>query len=176
MGKKKLGLGEEEPEYEMDQAIDPGALDVEWLEQASLFMRWSEKSADASARVDRAKDKLKVVKAEVFLDVRAHPEKYRLEKVTDKVTEAVVESSEEVQAAASELITFKHESDILSAAVKSFEQRKTALENLVKLQGQNYFAGPTEPRDLRGEFDSHQAAEKVARERIQKRRDLRRKK
>lgn len=164
----------EPPEYEEDLYIDPDALDVEWLEQAQTFMRWSEKLADARARVDRAKDKLKVVRAEVFLDVRANPNKYGLEKVTDKASDAVVESNEDVKAAASELIAFKHESDILDGAVKSFDQRKTSLENLVKLQGQNYFAGPSEPRDLHHESKTREAKRAVGRQRVKERREDRR--
>ena len=38
-------------------------------------------------------------------------------------------------------------------AVYAFEQRKTSLENLVRLHGQQYFAGPKMPRDLRKEVD-----------------------
>jgi hypothetical protein len=37
------------------------------------------------------------------------------------------------------------------AAVNAFEQRKSALENLVRLFGQSYFAGPKMPRDLHWE-------------------------
>ena len=42
----------------------------------------------------------------------------------------------------------KHRAEILQCAQKAFDQRKAALENLVKLYGMQYFAGPSEPRDL----------------------------
>lgn len=150
----------QELDYERDVQIDPDALDVEWVEQAQLFLNYAEQAAHAMARVDRAKDKVKVVKAEVFLDVRAHPDKYGLEKVTDKAVDAMVESHEDVKAAASELIAFKHESQILDSAVKAFEQRRYSLQNLVQLQGQGYFAAPQEPRDLPQEYGkrAHQRA------------------
>ena len=40
-----------------------------------------------------------------------------------------------------------------SQLLKAFEQRKDALENLVRLHGQQYFAGPKIPRDLPSEME-----------------------
>lgn len=164
----------EEPEYEEDLYIDPDGLDVEWLSQAQIFMKWSEKSADARARVDRAKMKLDVVEAELGSDVRANPLKYGLEKITESAIRAAILQSDEYDAAMQELISFRHESDILASAVRAFDQRKTALENLVRLQGQNYFAGPSEPRDLHHESKTREAQRAVGTKRVKERRDQRR--
>ena len=38
-------------------------------------------------------------------------------------------------------------------AVKAIDTKKTALENLVKLHGQSYFAGPAIPRNLNKEWE-----------------------
>ena len=164
----------EEPDYEEELRIDPDALDVEWLEQPMVFMRWSQKSADARAAVDRAKMNLDVVEAEVASDVRLNPTKYGLEKITEAAIRSAVLRSEEYVNATNVFIAFKHESDILGAAVRSFDQRKVALENLVKLQQQSYFAGPKEPRNLGEEFDKREGARRIVRERIKERRERRR--
>jgi hypothetical protein len=37
---------------------------------------------------------------------------------------------------------------VASTVVRAIDQKKTALENLVKLLGASYFAGPKAPRDL----------------------------
>lgn len=42
----------------------------------------------------------------------------------------------------------RYNEDLLEGAVKSMQQRKNALENLVNLNNTNYFASPKEPRDF----------------------------
>lgn len=49
-------------------------------------------------------------------------------------------------------INAKYDVDMCQAACWAFQERKAALENLVKLHGQNYFAGPSIPRDLNKEW------------------------
>jgi len=46
----------------------------------------------------------------------------------------------------------------LDAAVRAMNVKKDALENMVKLLGMQYFAGPKEPRDLHREVDNRAAA------------------
>ena len=138
--------------YNGDLQIDHDALDVEWLRQASLFMKYAIEATEARTKLDRAKERLDVVRAELGMIVRNE-----LAKTGGKTTEAVVNSAiiqkSAYQDATEDVIQKKYDMDLLISAVKAFDQRKDALENLVRLQGQQYFAGPSEPRDLGGEVD-----------------------
>jgi hypothetical protein len=57
--------------------------------------------------------------------------------------------------ASNRVIEAKYEAKVLAGVVKAIDARKTMLETLVKLHGQQYFAGPNVPRDL-----SHEAEKK----------------
>ena len=44
----------------------------------------------------------------------------------------------------------------------AIDQKKSALENLVKLHGQMYFAGPSIPRDLDKEWEKREKEKRVS--------------
>ena len=141
-----------------DIHINASALDVEWLKQPMLFLAVAEEAAYAREKLDRAKESLDVARAELAGDIRSDPEPYGLSKVTEgSLNEAIAKcfnstsgrAIEKNYVAANETyIKAKTEHELTIAAVRAFDQRKVALENLVRLQGQSYFAGPKEPRDL----------------------------
>lgn len=136
-------------EFEKDVQINPGALDVEWLRQASLFRKYAAASADAKDEVTRAKDHLEVVKAQQDSMIRGIPTD---KKPTEAAIAGLVLQSQEYQDANEAYLKAKYNADMVQAAVSAMEHKKTALENLVRLMGQQYFAGPREPRDLEGEW------------------------
>lgn len=139
-----------ELDYERDLHIDESALDIEWLGQPSLMMKYSKELASAERDVSRLKEKKEVVMAELDKDIRTNPEDFQLEKV--KITEAVVKAAilmaKEYKEVSTELIEAQYEARMLKGAVESVEVRKFALQDLVKLHGQRYFAGPNIPRDI----------------------------
>jgi len=110
-------MKENEFDYEEDLAIDSQALDVEWLEQPQLLMRYSIASAP---------------NIEAF---------YR-------------EHQDHIDAK-DELIESEYQAAVIRSAVFAFNQRKVALEELVRLHGMQYFAGPKAPRDLNKEWKTH---------------------
>lgn len=138
--------------YERDLEIDETALDVEWLEQPKLFMQYSTHLASMRRKADEEKQKLDVVRAEIDRDAREDPEKFQ---ITGKLTEGAITSAvltnSKYREAFQSYLNAKYEMDMAQGAVRAFEQRKEALENLVKLNGQEYFAGPRVPRDLHEE-------------------------
>lgn len=138
--------------YEKDIEIDETSLDIEWLEQPKLFMQYSRHLADMRRRTDEMKQTLDVVKAEIDRDVREDPERFQ---ITGKVTEGAITSAvltnEAYKTAYQAFLDAKYEMDMAQSAVRAFEQRKEALEYLVKLHGQQYFAGPQLPRDIQWE-------------------------
>jgi len=130
--------------YTEELAIDTDALDVEWLMQPQLYMKWAELYVDAEMLYDKAKEKLEYVRAVLDNRVRSNPVIFT--KSDKKPTEAqisgiVITDDEYIEASAS-YITAKRAFKNLGMALKAFEQRKNALENLVRLHGQSYFASP----------------------------------
>lgn len=137
--------------YEADIRIDDGALDLEWLEQPSLMMKYTRLLADAEKELDLAKEELDLVKSDIDKDIRLNPDKYDLSKVTDAAVLAAISTQTGFKRVSKRVVDARYEVNVLKGAVKAFEQRKDALENLGRLLALNYFAGPKIPRDLSNE-------------------------
>jgi hypothetical protein len=134
--------------YEQDLIIEDTALDLECLDQASLFMKYAKHLAETRREVDEAKQNVDIVRAETDKKIRESPEKYGLEKITEGAVQAVVLTEKEYKKAYQDFLDAKYESDMASNAVQAMNIRKDMLEALIKLNGQSYFAGPKVPRDL----------------------------
>ncbi len=147
--------------YEEDIEFDPDCLDVEWLEQPRLMLRYGQHSANVNQAMDIIKEKREVVRCELDKKIRINPDEYEVTKITDKVVECVIKIQPEYQDANDKYIEAKHEADLAKTAVQAFDQRKSALENLVRLHGQQYFAGPSVPRDLSKEWEDREKQKKA---------------
>lgn len=147
--------------YETDIEIDESALDIEWLSQPSLMLKYGQASAHAMQNMEIAKERREVIRCELDKNIRLNQDKYEVTKITDKVVECAIKIQPEYQAASDKYIEAKHEADLIKAAVQAFDQRKAALENLVRLHGQQYFAGPSVPRDLSKEWAEQQKQDRV---------------
>lgn len=161
----------EELNYQQDTSIDEQALDVEWLRQAELMRKYASHAATTKQYMDELKERVDVEKAQLDLDIRKDPAKYGI----DKVTESVVQSAILIQPTYKELQDryrgARYENDIAIAAVRAIDQKKTALENLVRLLTASYFAGPSAPRDISKEWtDSVERRGSNARVRMSRRR------
>jgi hypothetical protein len=144
-------------DYERDLHIDESALDVEWLNQPMLLMKYSRELASAEREVSRIKEKQAVLKAELDKDIRLHPEKFGIDsKLTEAVVTGAILLNDKHKKVAEELIEAQYEARMLKGAVEACQQRKDALQDLVKLHGQRYFAGPNMPRDLSHEVKLQQ--------------------
>jgi len=134
--------------YEEDIRIDESALDVEWLDQSSLMMKYARNAAEARLELDRAKEALELTKAELDREVRSNPEAFGMEKLTESAVQNTIILQEAYIGANDNFIQAKFKADIAQGAVRAFDARKDALENLGRLLGLQYFAGPKMPRDL----------------------------
>jgi hypothetical protein len=134
--------------YEEDIRIDESALDVEWLDQPSLMMKYARNAAEARLELDRAKEALELAKAELDREVRSNPEAFGMEKLTESAVQNTIILQEAYIGANDNFIQAKFKADIAQGAVRAFDARKDALENLGRLLGLQYFAGPKMPRDL----------------------------
>jgi hypothetical protein len=142
--------------YEDDIKIDESSLDVEWLDQPSLMMKYARHAAQCRLEMDKAKEALELVKAELDKEIRSFPDRFGIEKITDKVVENTIPMQPDYKEAINNFIKARFESDVAYGAVKAMETRKDALENLGRLMGLQYFAGPRMPRDLHEERTAKQ--------------------
>jgi len=141
-------------DYEQDLTIDESALDVEWLQQARLMMQYGRHCSECKLEMDKAKEHLEVTKAELDKDIRANPDSFDLTKITEGVVSNTIILQPEHQEALDAYLNTKYEFDMALNAVRAIDQKKAALENLVRLHGQQYFAGPSVPRDLSKEWEA----------------------
>ena len=134
--------------YKDDMYIDENALDVEFLEQPELMVKYSTLLAEAKQERDLIKEELDLEKAELDLDIRDNPEKYKLGKVTEAAITNTIIQEEEYRSILAKFNKANFEINVLQGVVNAIDARKSSLENLVKLHGQEYFAGPSVPHDL----------------------------
>lgn len=134
--------------YEQDLYIDDSALDLEWLQQPMLMLKYTEAAASARREVDRTKELLGIEKAELDKEIRKNPEKFDIEKITESIVISTIILKPSYKKIQSNLIDCQYEYQMLQGAVQAVEQRKQSLENMTKLLGLQYFAGPKMPRDI----------------------------
>jgi hypothetical protein len=162
--------------YKEELAIDSEALDVEWLMQPQLFEKWGSVYVNAEIEYDKAKEKLEYVKS--IIDSRVRTDTVAYTQSNKKPTEAhilsiIITDPEYIQASA-DYIQAKKSFKSLGIAIKAFEQRKSSLENLVKLHGQSYFASPqlSSERTLTESVADMQKRKEEVQRRIKKRLEI----
>jgi hypothetical protein len=155
--------------YEKDIMIDENALDVEWLDQSELAIKYGKYWVECKEELMRAEENVKVVTAELTLEINQNPESFLGEGI--KVTDVKIESAVRINQRhleAKELwinaMSRFNEAEIVKNEI-SFT-RKAALENLVQLHGQNYFAGPSVPRNLHNEKEKREKRRKESNARV----------
>ena len=147
---------EEELNYEQDVSIDEDSLDTEWLEQPRLMLKYSRFLSQTRAELEKAKERMEITKAELDKEVRTDPESYGLAKITEGAVQSAITTSERFQKAQEKYREAQYNVNMAQSAVKAVDGKKDALENLVRLYGQQYFAGPQVPRDLSKEWEEKQ--------------------
>lgn len=147
-------------DYKDDITIDETALDVEWLDQPSKMVKYGQAAAQAKMEAELVKERLDVLKAQLDRDIRAGPEAFGIAKITESAVTATITTHPDYQAATQELIAAQYELAMAQVAVRAIDARRSALENLVRLHGQQYFAGPSVPRDLSKEWEKQQKAKR----------------
>lgn len=135
--------------YETDIVIDESSLDIEWLEQPRLMMEYSRHQSELEKEKDFMEEKLDLLESTLDHQIRSNPEKFGIDyKLTETVVGNHIKMNKEHKELKEALLDIRYEINTAKGAVKAFDARKSALENLVKLHGQQYFAGPNLPRDI----------------------------
>jgi len=138
-----------ELDYDKDIIIDKDNLHVEWLNQAQLFMKYAKQEISARRDMDMAKEAVELVKAEIDADIRANPMQFTGsdKKPTESAITSLILMDQRYKDAQQEFIDSRYDHGVLAVATRGFDQKKTSLENLVKLENREYFGSPVEPRD-----------------------------
>lgn len=131
--------------YGIDIKIDESALDVEWLKQADLAVKWGKHWAKCQDELDRAEENVKYIRSKIIEELAEDSAKlptgllieshYRTHKKHIKAKERWLDA-----------LKAANEADIIKKEISI--TRKAALQHLVTLHGQHYFAGPNVPREL----------------------------
>jgi len=146
----------DERNYEQDISIDVNSLDLEWNQQAFIFGYYSKQLAKAIRNVNRVWEKLKIRRSELIQECRENDPK-----ASAPVMEAYYRTNEDHQKLKQDLFDAEYERDILQNAVYALNHKKAALEKLVILHGQSYFAGPVIPNDINRTWEKQATPEKL---------------
>lgn len=126
--------------------IDLNRLDDEWMTHSALYQDYGAQLADAQYKMDTAKTEVDTIKAELDAAIRADPDVFGLEKITEPSVANCIKLQSEYQVAESALHDATRQVRLLQATVRALDHRKSALENLVRLYLANYFGDPTMKR------------------------------
>ena len=136
--------------------IDPSQLDIEAVQQAELFFKYAEQAVKAKSKAEKLKFKLEVTEANLSLDCRANPEDFGLVKPTENAIASAIKSNDKYIKLHNEYLDACEEYSMCDKMVNALEQKKRMIEVLVTLHGQQYFAGPSVPRDIIQTWKDHQ--------------------
>lgn len=152
-------------DYGRDMAIDVTALDVEWAEQAELSMQYGRMWAEAQDAASKAEEHVKYMRSKLIRRASKDPETCLGKglKATDTQLEAYYRTHKDYLAAKDDWLEKVNDLNLIAIAKNEIAfTRKSALENLVTLHGQGYFAGPNVPRDLKTQMRNRKAERSAA--------------
>lgn len=164
-------------DFQKDMRIDELALDVEWLRQGELAQEYNRYFSKIKRQCEIKHEELKTRRSELIRKATKNPKKCcftdKKEPTKDQI-EAYYRTHKDYKAIKSELIDLEHEVRMAELAKNEINfTKKAALENLIELLKQNYFAGPKSPRDLTME---RRLAEKERSKRVNKRMTMKKRK
>ena len=137
-------------DYKKDIYIDHSALEVEWKLQPELAMEYGEHYINVQDKYTIAEEKVKYVRSVLVAEAWTNPDKCLGDgiKPADQKVEAYYRTHKKYLKAKQKWVKLKKKLGIAETAKWEIANRKTALENLVILHGQHYFAGPSVPHDF----------------------------
>lgn len=131
-------------DYNKITNIDESRLEKEWVGQADRYMEVVQAEAQAARTVDEVKEKLEVTEATAGKKIRDERAASGA-KCTEKEIEGLLVLDKAVAAVRAELRQAEYDAVIVKGARTAMEHRRSALENLVKLQLRFSGSEPTVP-------------------------------
>jgi len=129
-------------EYEKDLSIDKYKLDEELIIHGDLFMKWSERYADAIEERDKSKENIDIVRAGIDKDIRDNYENYDFDKKpTESAISNTIITQKKYREAINEHSKNIHSLNIITSAREAMGQFKMKrLDKLVDLWLAGYWA------------------------------------
>ena len=134
-----------------DPTINEQRLDLELIRQADMVYSVGVRQADRNKELTEAKDKKKLLEAELSMEIRNNPSAYGLLKVSEAGVEAAILSAPAIVGLARTIAQLQHEVDVLTAADKALTHKRHALEHLMDLHKSLGYAELMENRRERPE-------------------------
>jgi len=154
-----------------DIEINKYRLDEEFVQQASLYLKYSTSACKAKRDMDIAKEELDILESTLRKDIKTNPQMFvdmgkSKKGLTNDDVIGIIKTQESWQEASHKLIEIKYKNEKLWGAVRAFEQRRSSLDNLVKLSISNYYATPQSEQmvseeETYGQAKTRRASQKV---------------
>ena len=147
-------MAEQDLNYMQDLKIDQYNLDLEWVNQAHLMMKYSEASAQAVFDRDKLKQARDLIEAKLDRIARSSPAPAELPtsaKTGEATAPAIlnwIHNQPEYIEAQQKRIEAEYRVNLYQQAIFAFQARKSALENLVKLHLGKYYSETYVPPDM----------------------------
>lgn len=155
--KEKQMPGENDFDFDNEVAIDLDNLHEEWRTHPQVRYKYAKEVAylDKVVKQQRKlievkKAKLKEATSHLILQIKVDNPKATVQQVEATIVghKEIKLPEEELSNTQNELIVLEYNFNMARNALQAFDDRKTALENEVKLWRANYFASPTEERTI----------------------------
>lgn len=127
--------------FEKDQAIDLDDLHEEWRAHAQIRHKYAGEVSHLDKILKKANEDLNSVKSRLIRQCKEENPKFTVQQIDG----FCIEHKDYIKAR-DNVIESEYNLNMAKNAVKAFDDRKSALENEVKLWLGNYFATPTEHR------------------------------
>lgn len=125
--------------------VDLYELHLAWVKHAKEYHEAAVDLAECRAEWEYSKTRRDVLLAELKLKIRRDPEAFGVVKLTESTVEETLTALPQYTKIQDKVTAAKYKTDIASALVDGLEHKKKALENLVQLEGRDYFATPRVP-------------------------------
>lgn len=157
-------------DLEADLQISQYELIEEWLRQPSLYIKYAMASAHFSKVSAESAEAVKVIEADLEADAAEDPEAClgKGVKATADRVKGYAKTHPDRARAVQKAIDAKYRADMALSAVFSMQQRKDALEHLVRLQGMELHSEPKAYGTNRGDVEK-QALQRAASDAVKKR-------
>lgn len=127
----------------LDLTISPSTLEQQLQETPQEILLWSREAVFRLARLNAAKNQLKLVEARCALDIRSNPLSYGHQKVTEGLIESLVVVQEEYQEAQEAVRTAEASLGEARAVVDALESKRSSLKYLAELTVSGYLGSTT---------------------------------
>jgi hypothetical protein len=149
--------GENDFDFDNEVAIDLDNLHEEWRTHAGIRHKYAKEVAYLDKVVKQQRKLIEVKKAKLkeaisksILQIKEDNPKFTVQQVDATVAgyDEIRIPENELSDVQNELIALEYNFNMARNALQAFDDRKTALENEVKLWNSNYFSSPTEERTI----------------------------